>query len=107
MALQKGKDFCDAPLSEKDGDVFDLSFVAFKHWYTAEGVVTLDAPDLHPECAQFTVDHFEATADGGVVALDGLLSQGECDQIVQLCDAIGFEETKLAGAVSCSEALTR
>ena len=119
VSLREGEHFKHAPLSEKDGDVFDLSFVAFKHWYckctrytrfdepiryATKGVVELDPPELHSGCQEVTVQNFEAVEDGGVICLDGLLTPQECDQIVKLCDAIGFDETQLAGG-NCENAV--
>ncbi len=88
-------------LSDADGDVFDLSFVFDKNWWVEPGCLPslTDAPPgpvLRRDCCAGILQHsFE---------LHNVLSRPECDAIMTLSDAIGFQRPTCGGGIGSKEA---
>lgn len=88
-------------LSDADGDVFDLSFVFDQNWWVEPGCLPslTDAPPRlvsRTDCCAGLLQHsFE---------LHNVLSRAECNAIVSLSDAIGFQRPKCGGGIGSKEA---
>ena len=88
-------------LSDADGDVFDLSFVFDQNWWVEPGCLPslTDAPPgpvSRTDCCAGILQHsFE---------LQNVLSRAECNAIVSLSDAIGFQRPKCGGGIGSKEA---
>ena len=87
-------------LSDADGDVFDLSFVFDQNWWVQPDRLPAlaDSPPRAVSrrdcCAGLLQDSFE---------LHDVLSRAECDAIVRLSDAIGFQRPKCGGGIGSKE----
>jgi hypothetical protein len=99
MPFEEGVDFQRARLSEKDGDVFDLSYAAFPNWTARPDAVPLLSPADHTSArGGHGVRRLPVAGVPGAYHLQGLLSRSECAQIVELTEAMGYSGTCLAGA---------
>jgi hypothetical protein len=80
-----------APLSVKDGDVFDLSFIFAPTYYSKETIVSSES-----KCNILRI----SDKIPGLFIIENLMTNEECDKICKLSENIGYSKTKGIGTDS-------
>ena len=87
-------------LSLVDGDVFMIEFVCDANWYVEPAAAPRLEPS-QPPCTRIEHPQLPHTLE-----IRQLLSQAECEQIVRLSEAIGYDRPESGGGVGSSLAST-
>lgn len=88
LALYTTPDFFTPPLSEKDGEVFDLSFMR-PPCYACQGELF----DSESFDGGLKVAGYPLNTVPGVIILPAMLEPGECKRIISACETIGFRSS--------------